>query len=57
MQIKGNLNKSSQLFGVKGGYENKLLGAIKQGQKLNDIMENYRKENNENRNKKNPLEK
>ncbi len=57
MQIKGNLNKSSQLFGVRGGYENKLLGAIKQGQKLNDIMENYRKENNENRNKKNPLEK
>ena len=57
MQIKGNLNKSNQLFGVKGGYENKLFGAIKQGQKLNDIMENYRKENNENRNKKNPLEK
>jgi hypothetical protein len=57
MQIKGNLSKSTQLFGVKGGYENKLLGAIKQGQKMNDIIENYRKENNENKNKKNPLEK
>lgn len=55
---KGSLGKATQLFGVKGNYENKLMGAIKQGQqKLEDsknIVNNYAEEAKE---KYNPLEK
>ncbi len=57
---KGSLSKASQLWGVKGGYESKILSGIKQGQqKLNDSKDvfNAYVDDAKEKMKSNPLEK